>query len=104
VRLVRKTLQAQSQRPPRIVLQRELSPASLAQIDGILDKVPAPERLPLLSNIESACRKRADDEALATTAAEYEAQAEAVGCGIYCPELPDLFLPTHVGLKTLLRN
>jgi hypothetical protein len=38
----------------------------VAQIDGVLDKVPAPERLPLLSNIESACRKRSDDEALAT--------------------------------------
>lgn len=37
-----------------------------AQIDGILDKVKGPERMPLLRKIETACRLREDESALAT--------------------------------------
>jgi hypothetical protein len=39
-----------------------------AQIDGVLDKVPAPERMRLLGKIEGECRKRGDEGALATIA------------------------------------
>lgn len=37
-----------------------------AQIDGILDKVKGPGRMPLLRKIEAACRLREDESALAT--------------------------------------
>jgi hypothetical protein len=38
------------------------------QIDGILDKVKDPERMPLLRKIEAACQRRSDENALATLA------------------------------------
>jgi hypothetical protein len=37
-----------------------------AQIDGLLDYVKTPERLPLLRQIEAACHRRGDEQALAT--------------------------------------
>jgi hypothetical protein len=39
-----------------------------AQIDGILDRVKGPERMPLLRKIEGACQRRADHNALTTIA------------------------------------
>ena len=118
MRPVRETVRTKARRPPRIVLQRELSSARLrnteivqysasdalaldllpraaqrkvveevrhahmlalimngtvplkdpAQIDGILDKMKGPEQMPLLRKIEGACRRRADNDSLATLA------------------------------------
>lgn len=39
-----------------------------AQIDGILDIMKGPEQMPLLRKIEGACRRRADNDSLATLA------------------------------------
>jgi hypothetical protein len=36
----------------------------VAQIDGVLDAVKPPERMPLLRRIEQACQRRVDSEAL----------------------------------------
>jgi hypothetical protein len=41
---------------------------NLAQIDGVLDHEKPQDRLPRLKEIETACRKRGDEKALAAIA------------------------------------